>query len=554
MGAIFKKISMFVTAFVVAGMLIGSVQAEAASSWSFASGSSNLKVDVNDTVIFEKGEYQDMNLYKNGSLIKDKNDKTYKVVWSSSDNNVVFVDKSNGKMRADKYGKMKGDLATAKITATITNIKDGASTKKSFMVQVVSKKSTLPSGVSVLENLDPSIQVYSINGGVVLAKKDNLFGAMNKDGKVIVPFEYLDIVYYPTESGYFALLANETYMVKIFDKTGENVKSIEYHGDAGLQISGDKAFWRPDMYGYEWYDLKNKEGGYGSNYIEGYYAGGYGRIIKAGDRVLEGRWLYNETDFTGEVAVIMDFNGYNTGQGLVLANYLGTLYDLYNIWNSYDENVLIRYEENGIGLVDVTSGNKNGAVADTAKGKTTFDLKLVKPSQIFAQYTGFETMKDGKPVEWEYGYRGTRDDGVYKYSVDEQIAMWFTVGEETVELLLNFKDAIVDEDGYVINLDDIVKGRFDRVELGENGVHIVRKGAEEFFIDSNGKRINDYNEVCAFNTSGYAAVVKEDGKVYLIDSKFNEIATGYDKADYVDTAGEAIVIKCGDIYRFLIFE
>ena len=70
----------------------------------------------------EKGEYQDMNLYRNGKQIKEK-DATYSVKWYSSDTNVVYIDKASGKMKADKYGKMKKDTGSAKITAVITNKK-----------------------------------------------------------------------------------------------------------------------------------------------------------------------------------------------------------------------------------------------------------------------------------------------------------------------------------------------------------------------------------------------------------------------------------------------
>ncbi len=111
--------------------------AQAASAWSFEAGSGK-KITVNRTVSFKKNEYQNINLYKNGKEIKE-NDATYKVVWSSSDPDVVWVDQKTGQMRADKFKKMTADSAKAKITATITNKKTKAVAKRSFTIQVVSK-------------------------------------------------------------------------------------------------------------------------------------------------------------------------------------------------------------------------------------------------------------------------------------------------------------------------------------------------------------------------------------------------------------------------------
>lgn len=137
-----KKVSGYIGLIVMLAILFGvfgkADTAQAASAWSFEAGSGK-KITVNGTVSFKKNEYQNINLYKNGKEVKE-NDATYKVVWSSSDSDVVWVDQKTGQMRADKFKKMTAERAKAKITATITNKKTKAVANRSFTIQVVSKE------------------------------------------------------------------------------------------------------------------------------------------------------------------------------------------------------------------------------------------------------------------------------------------------------------------------------------------------------------------------------------------------------------------------------
>ena len=116
-------------------LVTGVVPAQAAVKWVFYTSSKEKKVGVNASITMEKGEFQDMNLYRNGKQIK-VNDATYKVSWYSSNSDVVYVNKADGKMKADKYGKMTTKTGSAKITAVIKNKKTGSTTKKSFTVKV----------------------------------------------------------------------------------------------------------------------------------------------------------------------------------------------------------------------------------------------------------------------------------------------------------------------------------------------------------------------------------------------------------------------------------
>ena len=134
----FRKISLLVVLVIVVGMFANVTYAQAASVWSFICGSGK-KIEVNDTITLQKNEYQDLNLYKSGKEIK-LNDSTYKITWSSSNPDVVWINASTGKLRADRLKKMTADTGTAKITATIKNLKTGAVAKRGFTINVIKEK------------------------------------------------------------------------------------------------------------------------------------------------------------------------------------------------------------------------------------------------------------------------------------------------------------------------------------------------------------------------------------------------------------------------------
>ena len=134
----FRRISLLIVLAIVTSMFTNVTYAQAASVWSFICGSGK-KVEVNDTITLQKNEYQDLNIYKSGKEIKT-NDSTYKITWSSSNPDVVWINASTGKLRADRLKKMTTDTGTAKIIATIKNLKTGAVAKRGFTINVIKEK------------------------------------------------------------------------------------------------------------------------------------------------------------------------------------------------------------------------------------------------------------------------------------------------------------------------------------------------------------------------------------------------------------------------------
>jgi len=134
----FRKISLLVVLAVVVSTFANVSYAQAASVWSFISGSGK-KIEVNDTITLQKNEYQDLNIYKSGKEIKT-NDSAYKITWKSSNPDVVWINASTGKLRADRLKKMTADTGTVKIIATIKNLKTGAVAKRGFTINVIKEK------------------------------------------------------------------------------------------------------------------------------------------------------------------------------------------------------------------------------------------------------------------------------------------------------------------------------------------------------------------------------------------------------------------------------
>lgn len=131
-----KKLSLVLVLALLVGMFGNVVAASAAtkSSWSFKT-KSGLTIEVDETLNMQKNEFQDFNLYKSGKEITQK-DSRYTVTWSSSDKNVVWVDSSNGKARADKFGKLSDEYVEATVTAKIKNKTTGAVAYRRFKVSV----------------------------------------------------------------------------------------------------------------------------------------------------------------------------------------------------------------------------------------------------------------------------------------------------------------------------------------------------------------------------------------------------------------------------------
>ena len=142
-----KQLSLFLVLALILGTFGNLTLASAATvtpnpepkttSWAFKTRT-GLTIEIGDTIHMQKNEFQNFDIYKSGKEIKPT-DKDRTITWSSSDTTVIYVDPSNGRARADKYGKMTEDYGEAVVTAKIYNKGSKAVTYRSFNVTVGTK-------------------------------------------------------------------------------------------------------------------------------------------------------------------------------------------------------------------------------------------------------------------------------------------------------------------------------------------------------------------------------------------------------------------------------
>lgn len=137
MERLLKKICILMVLVLFVGVVSNVVPVTAASAWEFKT-KTGITISVNGTIQMKKNEFQDFNLYNNNSEITTSSSK-YSVSWSSSDTNIIWIDKVNGKARVDKNKKMTSETGEAVITASIKNNNTGAKITRKFTVTVGSK-------------------------------------------------------------------------------------------------------------------------------------------------------------------------------------------------------------------------------------------------------------------------------------------------------------------------------------------------------------------------------------------------------------------------------
>ncbi len=150
-----KKLSALLILSLLVGMFTGMIPASAASAWLFKT-TSGKEIAVNDSLTMKKNEYQDFNLFRHGEEIA-VNDAKYQITWSSSDEDILWINAKTGQARADKNKAMTAESGEAVITAAIKNKSTGALAYRKFNV-VVGKKTPVVDRLEIRfkDGTDPS--------------------------------------------------------------------------------------------------------------------------------------------------------------------------------------------------------------------------------------------------------------------------------------------------------------------------------------------------------------------------------------------------------------
>lgn len=141
-----KNLSLVLVLALLIGMFgnVSLASAASKSSWSVKTGSGivlevSSKAEDADTIYMKKNQFQDFNIYKSGVEIKET-DSRYEITWSSSDEDVIWINSKTGKSRADRSGTMKEETGEAVITAKIKNKVTKAIAYRKFNVVVGKEK------------------------------------------------------------------------------------------------------------------------------------------------------------------------------------------------------------------------------------------------------------------------------------------------------------------------------------------------------------------------------------------------------------------------------
>jgi len=221
-----KKISMLMVLAMLVSMFSGIVSASAASKWSFYDRTADEVVEVKDTYVMEKDQYANFDLYCEG---EEADADTYSYYWESSDPDVVFVDKTNGRLRADKYGKAEaGDKAMISVYIDNKTTEKNENAKRSFYIEIAADEVVEEVEYKIATNIVPD-EVYYVG------EKYELEAVVTADGEEIeaeVVFSIDDVAikeFAPTKDGEYTIVATATIDDEVV-KTEKFVVTVETVG------------------------------------------------------------------------------------------------------------------------------------------------------------------------------------------------------------------------------------------------------------------------------------------------------------------------------------
>lgn len=386
----------------------------------------------------------------------------------------------------------------------------------------------------VMESTEPlvldtsTVNVIAGNGGVIITRENELYGAINYQGEEIVPHVYPYYIHIPTEEGYFAL--GDESEVYIFDFQGEIVYEITE--DYGQFYISEGVVLYSLYYSEEgevcWYDLETKN---------------LNSVILSPDvsitQVQDGKFnAWQENTFW-----TVDKNG--SVEKIEEAVWGLDSFDHASITVKADGYIpmFLWYWEGGFGLLDET------------------DVHMI-------WYT--DLMEIGLLEVFYPEYKTYLRDGLWLCNRGTQIVVTDDEDHSTCVLLdLSRADtapAVQESDmhygnaatylpaqpaGRITNIEDVVLAVYDDIQLSDSGIYLASDGDSWFYLDENGQRIDQNFLDCSAFYNGLAIVIDTDGMAYLINTEFNRVSDGY-PADRVYTAGAVYCAVSGDQVTILI--
>jgi len=380
------------------------------------------------------------------------------------------------------------------------------------------------------------------DGGVLLVEKDGLWGAMDYNGKEILPVIFNARGCNPNAEGYFCLSDGET--AWIFDKNGNVVMEKPctdpsneiydlYVNEGVVTISYkhiDDSFY--DNYAY---DLETKAELPMDEYDGWWFTMAGLTAMKNGKYYFSATHYLYSVDKNGTVTTVYN-NPFADGEPGGYVRYLRTPNDDYGavrVTNDFDSSYRV-----GVISTDGT------------------DVCLFKLTDLLRSL-GYES------VSW--GTQSLHSDGLYAANVGKKLVLKLyqdgvafacifldlNKAEYTEQDVIAF-DYNFGQEKLVSNLEEIVVAQYEVIELSEYGIHYAYNDGTYFYMDDNGKVLGTYKDCCPFY-NGYAAVIDMNGDAYIINTKFERVSEIF-KAEWVQTLGNTHVFHNDGVNQIVAIE
>ena len=446
-------------------------------------------------------------------------------------------------------------------------------------------------GLRELFVLDDAYESYgSAYGGSIPVKRDGLWGAINYDNEVIVPFEYDGFYAAGDKLGNFILykstITEETYDLSehgmgfntvtyetreyyLFDNQGD----IIYQGEDEVCASGgmyitlteseEDYSCRITYHSLDGTELVSEQLDFDDAIINGFYDGisnfydSYGTDIYVDMSSADGEDPFGDNPVPQIAAVDMQGNltwnddpyydiwwdrinaqveaGSNSTPASAMANGAGV--------SSFMGRPLLSTMNHGY-YITGSDYIEPGYISVFTEGGD--NIANIDYFFLSADGNGGVTNNSGMYNEDNY-YRGYYVDGATFYNYGSN--MVFGVNDK--DILVNFsKNSNPENEAEDLNMNEVVTAVYDYIAMADEEYWLVRSGDWWGYIDHDGNEAAMFERAGSF-TNGHA-IVLEDGEAWLIDTDFNRLES-LRAADSVSSMGELFAVTVGEethIYQY----
>lgn len=354
----------------------------------------------------------------------------------------------------------------------------------------------------------------AVNDGVILLKKDGLWGVSNLRGEVLCEPKYNGGYWWsPNDEGYSVVSNDGIYY--ILDRNGREIFVWDEPAEEVMITEHNIIYIRQ----------------YGEHTSDG--------VARAWYFNVDGTLLYEAVDRIGDIFEPTAFN-----DGIAMINMAGE--------NEEWESPHMLYENGSIGKVQDSYGNESYYWVDD--GPYTDGYYLGASAEGIALVDAQTGKSIGGPF-WsdlvidkfvpEFAYedayiKGYYENGQYLYNYDTYGCIEAVSGEETVNMIFDYRNGSWDD----YSLSSVI-AIYDKIEMDDFQYLLVTHNEEYFYIDWNGNVVSDiYADATAFNEDGYAMIV-EDETAYLINAQFEKLDVIKNVTD-VGNAGDVFGMEYGD--------